>query len=122
MIAWDADKEAFNYYAREGERTWLWKGDSGHALQAPTHGKGCFTCHINGAPIMKELLTPWTNWHSQAATIKPEAIPDDSPLKHEPLFAPENLTKAEQLENHIKAWVERTNRAHVARLLQGGLL
>jgi hypothetical protein len=119
VIAWDADKKAFNYYVREGQRTWLWKGDSTHALQAQTHGQGCFTCHINGAPIMKELLVPWTNWQSQAATIKPEAIPDDSPLKHDPLFTPANLTGAEQLERHIQAWVSRTNQGHVERLRQG---
>ena len=118
VMAWDADKGAFNYYERDGERTWLWKGDSTHALKVRSRGQGCFTCHMNGAPIMKALRAPWTNWHTQDATIKREAIPEDSPLKHDPLFFPENLTKAEQLENHIKAWVTKTNEGHLKRLLQ----
>lgn len=118
VMAWDADKGAFNYYERVGERTWLWKGDSTHALKGLSRGQGCFRCHMNGAPIMKELRAPWTNWHTQNAVIKQEAIAEDSPLKHDPLFFPENLTKAEQLENHIKAWVTKTNEGHLKRLLQ----
>ncbi len=116
VMGWDADKQAFNYYERQGERTWIWKGDSTHAF-TQGRGQGCFECHVNGAPIMKELRAPWTNWHTQDAAIQSEAILEDSPLKHDPLFFPSNLTKAEQLENHIKAWVTKTNQGHIRRLL-----
>ncbi len=117
VMGWDADKKAFNYYERQGERTWFWKGDSTHALKAQSRRQGCFKCHMNGAPIMKELRSPWTNWHTQDAAIQDEAIPEDSPLKNDPLFFTENLTKGEQLENHIKAWVTKTNKGHINRLL-----
>lgn len=115
-IGWDANKQAFNYYERQGKRTWIWKGDSTHAF-TQGRGQGYFKCHMNGAPIMKELRVPWANWHTQDAAIQNEAIPEGSPLKHDPLFYPENLTKAEQLENHIKAWVTKTNAGHLKRLL-----
>ncbi len=120
VMGWDADKKAFNYYERQGTRTWIWKGDSSHAF-TEARGQGCFTCHMNGAPIMKELRVPWTNWHTQNAAIQDEAIPEDSPLKRDPLFSPDNLIKAEQLEHHIKAWVTKTNAGHLERLLDNQL-
>jgi hydroxyacylglutathione hydrolase len=119
VIAWDADRNVFNYYAREGIRTWVWKGSSPDALKDPSRGQGCFKCHMNGAPIMKELLVPWTNWHSQSAPIQNESIPTDSPLKNDPLFMPQNLTDASQLEKHIQAWIAKTNSGHINRLQQG---
>ena len=119
VIAWDESKGAFNYYARKNVRTWVWRGDSQHALNPSSSGKGCFECHINGAPVMKELRDPWTNWHSQAQAIVDEAIPADSPLKNDPLFFPANLTGAQQLEKHVQAWAIATNKGRIDRLVQG---
>ena len=38
-------------------------------------GKGCFDCHHNGVPIMKELKVPWNNWNSQRALISSSVVP-----------------------------------------------
>lgn len=86
IISWDSTKNAFNYYERRGSATWVWLGDSGHSLREATRGKGCFKCHVNGAPVMKELRLPWNNWHSQNATISPSILAPDDPLRTNRLF------------------------------------
>ena len=38
------------------------------SLEDPEDRRGtCLGCHINGAPVMKELFFPWNNWHSTAS-------------------------------------------------------
>jgi hypothetical protein len=98
-IAWDPQKHAFNYYRRPEASKWIWEGDSGHAIESRTAGKGCFGCHVNGSPIMKELKLPWNNWNSQSALIPKEAVPASSPLFQSPLL--DMLTGAERLEREV---------------------
>lgn len=86
VISWDAVKNAFNYYERQSPATWVWLGDSAHSLRAETRGKGCFECHVNGGPVMKELRLPWSNWHSQNATVSPSILAPDDPLRTNRLF------------------------------------
>ena len=129
VMGWDPHKALFNYYERAFDPSeipvWIWKGDSSHAWNAQTRDGACFRCHRNGEPVMKELRQPWQNWHSPNATIKPESIPDDSPLKTDPLFSivPESafLKPADVFENVVKGWIGTLNRARIARYKAGEL-
>jgi hypothetical protein len=129
VMGWDGTKRLFNYYERRfadpETPIWLWKGDSSHAWKAQTRDGACFGCHRNGEPVMKELRDPWQNWHAQSASIKPESIPPDSPLKTDPLFslAPQNpfLRQAEQFEKVVEQWIGNLNRSRIARYKSGEL-
>jgi hypothetical protein len=128
VMGWDKDKKLFNYYERlfaSDRPIWVWKGDSSHAWNAKTRDHACFSCHRNGEPVMKELRQPWQNWHSQNASIKPESIPDDSPLKTNPLFSIEPpsqfLGQAEVFEKVIEQWVGKLNRSRIMRYKGGAL-
>ena len=130
VIAWDPGKQLMNYYARSFEQpgdrpVWFWKGDSSQAWRPETRDKACFVCHRNGEPVMKELRQPWQNWHSQSASIKPEAIPQGSPLETEPLFRiqpPSAFLKGgEMLEMKVNSWVGRVNQSRVAQFKAGRL-
>ena len=68
---WDDAKSRYNYYkldqqSGEGKPSWKFRGSSlgADALTPAARAGTCFRCHINGAPVMKELLLPWNNWHS----------------------------------------------------------
>ncbi|MDJ0732295.1 MAG: hypothetical protein QNJ33_20155 [Crocosphaera sp.] len=76
IIAWDSQKQKFNYYELNNDNNWSWAGDSSHARQPQFMGKGCFDCHHNGSVIMKELKHPWNNWQSQLATIDLSVLPE----------------------------------------------
>lgn len=130
LMGWDATKNRFNYYERRFEgaagseqAVWLWKGDSAHSWNDATRDSACFQCHRNGEPVMKELRVPWQHWHSQNAVIKSESIPDDSPLKTNPLFSinPPSpfLRKAEDLELIVKQWISNTNVARIQAFESG---
>ncbi|NJM79419.1 MAG: hypothetical protein HC854_07065 [Flavobacterium sp.] len=45
LISWDNIIGSFNFYERRGN-FWFWAGNSFHALQAPTRGKGPFDSHV----------------------------------------------------------------------------
>jgi len=103
VIAWDSQKQKFNYYELNNDNNWSWAGDSSYARQPQFVGQGCFDCHHNGSVIMKELKVPWNNWTSQLATINlaflPSKVAQDPNLK--------NLNSADQLENDIRAGVSQ---------------
>ena len=67
---WDNHRERYNYYKLDrssaGGRTWKFRGSSERAdLLEPKERAGtCLRCHVVGAPVMKELLFPWNNWHA----------------------------------------------------------
>jgi hypothetical protein len=64
---WDNRRSRYNYYKLDGNPlTWKFRGSSVDADQlTPAQRNGtCLACHINGAPVMKELPIPWNNWHS----------------------------------------------------------
>jgi hypothetical protein len=129
VMGWDGTKRLFNYYERRFAEPdtpiWLWKGDSSHAWDARTRNGACFRCHRNGEPVMKELRDPWQNWHAQSASIKPESIPADSPLKTDPLFSihppSQFLRTADQFEKVVEQWIGNLNRSRIARYKAGEL-
>jgi hypothetical protein len=84
---WDNQRSRYNYYKldREGtpdqRRTWKFRNTSADAdLLSPGDRAGtCLRCHINGAPVMKELSFPWNNWHSPAASSNTTYLTAASP-------------------------------------------
>lgn len=98
VLAWDTENEVFNYYERRSG-TWIWAGNSYHALEVPTRGKGPFDSHVNGSLVMKELKLPWTHWHSQSSTITDDVLAPDDPLRDEPLW--QTKSGAEDFETSI---------------------
>jgi hypothetical protein len=114
-IAWDDVNGVFNYYERLNPSTWAWRGNSRHALSAPTRGQGCFDCHVNGSLVMKELKFPWQNWHSMDGPVH-DAVPDDSPLGKEALFV--NKTGAEDLQvSVVQPGISRWGAARAAGMV-----
>lgn len=68
---WDGRNGRYNYYkfqAAPGEQAASWKfRDSSVDADIKTlqqRKDTCLACHINGEPLMKELLLPWNNWNS----------------------------------------------------------
>jgi hypothetical protein len=87
LMAWDRRTGGFNYYRSMGRagqpHAWVFAGNSRHALDDPTQGKGPFESHKSGALLMKELKTPWVNWHSSFARISATAFsPMDTRRDH----------------------------------------
>jgi hypothetical protein len=74
-LGWDDLRGRYNYYKMDGsgtptlQKTWKLRSSSIDAdlLSATDRSNTCLACHINGAPIMKELVFPWNNWHSDAS-------------------------------------------------------
>ena len=72
VLAWDEHRGRYNYYkldrtgTSEMRPTWKFRASSEDAdlLSVGDRQGTCLACHINGAPIMKELALPWNNWHS----------------------------------------------------------
>lgn len=98
VLGWDPESLVYQYYERHSG-AWLWAGDSSHALEPPTRGKGPFDSHVNGSLVMKELKNPWTHWHSMIAGIQEDALAPGDPLRSEPLFA--QRSGAEDLERRV---------------------
>jgi hypothetical protein len=73
---WDNARGRYNYYkldrggTPDQRMTWKFRGSSidSDLLTVGDREGTCMQCHLNGAPIMKELLFPWNNWHSFAST------------------------------------------------------
>jgi hypothetical protein len=84
LIAWDSQKNMFNFYELIGTSTggqWFYRGDSADILQdnanlylnagAPQFGKTlrCSACHTSGGPIMKEISFPYNDWWTKARPL-----------------------------------------------------
>jgi hypothetical protein len=121
---WDAIRGRYNYYKREGNpQTWRFRGHSLDVdLKTTQQRQGtCMRCHVNGAPIMKELLIPWNNWRSfentgETAYLKPgknNSWPVAATDEMESM-----LTGAETLEGQIINAITRFNKARVAAWLR----
>lgn len=93
LIAWDWEKQLFNFYELIGNRagaTWFYRGDSADAiadtaylhrtppLGTPKFGTRmrCSACHVSGGPIMKELAKPHNDWWRQT---RPLPLGDTTP-------------------------------------------
>jgi len=100
VIAFDEKKQRFNFYERleKGSNEFFWAGDTSWARKNKTIGKGCFDCHHNGVPIMKELSIPWNNWDSERANIINSVV--EVTTRNDPPFA--NKIGAQELEPTIK--------------------
>jgi len=67
---WDRRQGRYNYYKLDSRGTntpsWKFRGSSVDAelLTVSQRRGSCMQCHVNGAPVMRELLRPWNNWHS----------------------------------------------------------
>ena len=78
VMAWDRRTGGFNYYRSTGRAAmWMFAGNSRDALRESSRGKGPFESHPSGALLMKELKTPWNNWHSPYANIPRERVPEE---------------------------------------------
>lgn len=118
VIGWDDVSGVFNYYERRVGR-WFWAGNSWHALNEPTRGRGPFDSHINGSVVMKELRDPWIHWHSQAQSIPFESFGANNPLRHHRLL--QNRSNAENLERSvIIPLIERWTRRRIDKQLREG--
>lgn len=109
VIGWDETLGVFNFYDRRDAK-WFWAGNSWHALNEPTRGKGPFDSHINGSVVMKELTVPWIHWHSQAQSIPWDSFGEDSPLKNDPLLqsrSEANFLESSVIEPLIGKWTKR---------------
>lgn len=122
---WDKKQGKYNYYKLDNQVTsslsWKFRGSSDNAdkLTVVQRNGTCMQCHVNGAPIMKELLRPWNSWHSvdfpvtylQASSISPWLVAKDSKIDG-------RLVGAENLERLIAAPIRDFNRIKVSKGLQ----
>ncbi len=115
LMAWDRSLGVFNFYLRN-EESWFLAGNSKDALEPDTRGKGPFSGHVNGSPVMKELEEPWTHWHSNDSRITEDAFDPDDPFLQSDFF--KGRVKAELLEPIIKANIQLWNRSRVTQLTQ----
>lgn len=97
-LGWDAKRSRYNYYKLDeqgtpGQLTWKFRGSSDGAdtLKLQQREGTCMQCHINGAPVMKELLSPWDNWHSFKSDIA--YLKSTSPWK---------VTSNDRIGKHLK--------------------
>ncbi|WP_051806531.1 hypothetical protein [Streptomyces sp. NRRL F-2747] len=116
VAAWDSAAKVFNFYARFGS-SWVWAGNSWHALEPDSRGKGCFDSHVNGSAVMKELRIPWLNWQSERATIR---LAEDDPLRQDQLF--QQVIGAERLELTVRSLVARWTAARLAAVTANGVV
>ncbi|MEU8843317.1 hypothetical protein AB0D97_30015 [Streptomyces roseus] len=116
VAAWDSGARVFNFYSRF-ESSWVWAGNSWHALEPDSRGKGCFDSHINGSAVMKELRIPWINWQSERATIR---LAEDDPLRQDQLF--QQVVGAERLELTVRSLITRWTAARLAEVTANGVV
>ena len=114
-IGWDEQKGVFHYYERLQER-WVWAGNSTHALDPRSRGKGPFDSHVNGSLVMKELKFPWNHWLSFAATVDSGIFAPNDPMRTDPLFT--SASGAEVLEERVvRPGVRRWTDSRFARTI-----
>lgn len=119
--AWgfDSKRGRFNYYKLDekgGMQSWKFRGSSVGAdkLSAAERAGTCLACHINGAPVMKELDLPWNNWHgslSRQSYLEPDSR-TAWPAANSPRLKG-SLTVAQDLELSILATINRFNRERI---------
>jgi len=119
LMAWDHVHGGFNFYQSVGRSSsWVFAGNSRHAVSDPTQGKGPFESHLSGTFVMKELRFPWLHWHSKAANILPSVLPQDPPLVGHPWVTDKNPQGADVCEIAVaKPGVLRWTKARFQQLL-----
>ena len=120
---WDNHRGRYNYYKLDNtgtpdlRKTWKFRGSSVDAdlLSASDRVGTCLQCHINGAPLMKELLFPWNNWHSDAASSNTTYLTVGAPpnvrwrVASDPHLSDTRLAGAEVLERPIIDGIRQFN-------------
>lgn len=115
VLGWDEAHGVFHYYERR-DGTFIWAGNSEHALSEPSRGRGPFDSHVNGSLVMKELRSPWIHWHAPLAGINATALAPDDPLQHDPIFT--SRVTAERLESEVvRPAIRKWNAARVSRAI-----
>lgn len=132
---WDNFRGRYNYYKLDNTgtpnmaKTWKFRGssDSADLLSVSDRQGTCLACHINGAPVMKELLIPWNNWNSFssiAGYLKSNAANAWPSAKSPRLLGVTNaglkkggLKGAEDLETPIIASIRQFNRRRLNQML-----
>ena len=127
-LAWDEATGVYNYYKLERIHgagfQWEFRGSSKDVdiLAPEVRSSTCFACHVNGAPVMKELLFPWNNWHSGTNLVAGLDSPDDAqrwPVARSDIGDPrlsQRLGRADALETMILPALGRFNRARLKSL------
>lgn len=127
---WDEHRGRYNYYkldrsgTPDGRLTWKFRGSSQDAdLLSVEERKGtCMSCHINGAPLMKELAFPWNNWHSpvsRAGYLEDSGFsPDRWPVTRSLILRGKRLQGAEQLEGMIAGAINQFNTRRINAALE----
>jgi len=122
LAAWDRRTGGFNYYRGVGDPVaWVYAGNSRHALSDPTRDKGPFESHKSGALLMKELKTPWVNWHSPTALIPDNVFAPNDERRTHPWFTQKEGGGAYTLEfGAMRPAIQRWAKARFDALLAGG--
>jgi hypothetical protein len=76
----------------------------------------CFSCHVNGGPIMNEMSRPWTNWVSVLKTLPKEKLGGETlsiASEAAPITDSHRSSFANDLEQimraSLRAWVNGTS-------------
>ncbi|MGI8504656.1 MAG: hypothetical protein ACR2LR_26525, partial [Hassallia sp.] len=86
VLSFDDQSKEYDYYLLTPQvgfsydsspYVWAWTGKTSLAQKPQTIGQGCFACHHNGIPIMREIELPWSNWQSQRANISAQLLPEE---------------------------------------------
>ena len=103
---------------------WMFAGNSRDALRESSRGKGPFESHPSGALLMKELKTPWNNWHSPSANIPANAFAKNDARRRHAWFTEKDPGGALAFElDAARPAISRWARARFAGLRkQGGTL
>lgn len=122
LMSWDAVNLGFNFYQRL-QNAWIWAGNSSHALGPLSRGRGPFSGHINGNPIMMELKLPWNHWSSMNARISARAFDPNDPFLKSPLFNDSTVFEGGEIfERTIRSATHRWNAARIKMEIKDGVL
>lgn len=117
---WDEDSGRYNYY-RMDNGSWKFRGSSNDKSLFGQEGT-CFQCHLNGAPIMKELLIPWNHWHSRSSKISyfDQLQPSNKrwPIASNSRF--DNLKGAAALDSMVRSSIANFNSVRIKSSLKNG--
>lgn len=124
LMAWDEQRGGFNFYRTVGDNSsWVFAGNSRHALSRPTQGNGPFESHLSGTFVMKELRAPWVNWESPDAHIQPSAFAPNDERRTHPWFTAREGGGAFICETQVaRPSIERWTKARFAELEAAGTI
>jgi hypothetical protein len=124
---WDRRQGRYNYYKLDSRGTntpsWKFRGSSVDAelLTVSQRRGSCMQCHVNGAPVMRELLRPWNNWHSLDFPVAYLDAAGD-PNRSWPVAKDDRidgrLRGAEDLERTIAASIRDFNRSRISKRIR----